>query len=347
MSEELKTYKPESTWARSTLVIILFAVLLAAAIVFRMAVGEGIPRLDSGSIDWHEFRAFLELRFYRLGKCFVIGVGLAVSGVLLQSMLRNPLASPYLLGLSSGAALGVIFGQFLLYKSVITFDPTLTNGTFAILGSLTTIAIVYIAAQKRGWIDPIGLILVGVIVNSINGALIMFVQYLAPSGLQLNFIKWTMGVLNEDDNILLPAAIVVGICWVLSIILARALDVATLPDDDAHGLGLHLNRMRLLVFTLACTMTGATLILAGPIGFVGLICPHIVRILTGPKHRPLVIASGLAGAALVITADATAKYLEVLEYFNTLLPIGVFTALVGGPGFIILLRSRFHRGGVA
>lgn len=350
MTEVAKQYKTENKWARPTLVLLILLVLLVAAALFRLVVGESIPYLpNSNDIDWNELNEYLKLRGDRLLKCFIVGVGLSVGGVLLQSILRNPLASPYLLGISSGAALGVIVGQYVYTTGLISINSSfvsLSDSGFAIAGALVTIFFVYIAAQRRGWVDPMGLILVGVIVNAINGAAIMFVHYMAPHGLQVNFTKWMMGVLNENLTFAAyyPILIMVCICWFLSVLMGKALDVATLPDDEAHSLGLHVRKLRLVVFVIACAMTGATLTIAGPIGFVGLVCPHLVRLMAGPNHRTLLIGAGLAGAALVIFADALAKYVEVMNLIHTLLPIGVITAAIGGPIFILLLRHKFHRG---
>lgn len=320
---------------RRAVTFIVLGVLLAAACVLRLIVGESFGWPGSG---------ILEIRAQRLLIGVTIGAALAVAGVLLQALLRNPLASPYILGISTGAALGVMIAVFAFGSAAaVVFG---IDQLAALIGALVTMAVVYLLAQKRGWIDPLGLLLVGVIMNAINGAAIMFLNYLTPHGAKPQITLWMMGYFNE--NVGWPALGVVAAASVAGIGLAwslgRAMDIATLSDAEAESVGLNLRRLRLGLFGVAGLLTAGSIVLAGPIAFVGLICPHIVRLAIGPAHRPLVIGSAMAGAALIVGADVAVKALDLGQ---GLMPIGIITALVGGPVFVALLRPQLGRTGVA
>lgn len=322
--------------------LVLLAMALAMAAAGRMLVGEPIPRTDAGAIDWNRFGTILLLRQDRLLIGLIVGAALAVAGVLLQALLRNPLASPYLLGVSSGAALGQIIVATLVYYEAITFGAVWFDHAGALFGAVGAMAVVYLLAQKRGWIDPVGLLLVGVIVNAICAAGIMFVNALVPNGLRGQIGLWIMGFFNDGADgwtiRLVGIAVAGGVA--LAWWMGRAMDVATFSDEEAHGLGLHLPRLRLALFALAAAMTALTMALAGPVGFVGLVCPHLVRLMVGPAHRPVVIGSALAGGALLIAADTTIKVLQTTGVVPSLLPVGVLTAIIGGPIFLFMLRPR-------
>ncbi len=342
---------------RDILVLLMLGVLLLAACAARLLVGNPIPRLDTGTIDWETFRDVLAIRSDRLVIGLAVGAALAVSGVLLQALLRNPLASPYILGISSGSALGVMIFLYFVWLSPQLAFAGGQHGAAAI-GAGVTMLVVYLFAQRRGWIDPIGLLLVGVIVNAINGAAIMFVQSLAPKGLRGDLMTWMMGYFNDSlvweptklfmegraDPITLVVLITI-VGFLISVWMGRAMDVATFSDAEAHSLGVNLAVLRLVMFLVAGVMTAGSVVLAGPIGFVGLICPHWMRLLTGPRHRPLVIGSAMLGAGLVVAADVAIKALDVYWLESGLMPIGVLTALIGGPAFLIMLRPQLGRGG--
>jgi len=324
-------------WSRATVVLIALGVLLAIACAARLLVGVsfGVPG-----------ESVFRLRLDRLLIGLTVGSALAVGGTLLQALLRNALASPYILGISSGAAVGVMATSYLGGLGVIGTTSAVAVGANhlgGVVGALGTLAVVYLLSQKRGFIDPLGLLLVGVVVNAINGAAIMFINYMLPHGQRPNLALWMMGYYNEAVTTG-PILAVLGVSVVgiaLAALAARAMDVATLSDSEAESVGLNLSALRLGLFGLAGVLTAGTVVLAGPIGFVGLICPHIVRVLVGPGHRVLVIGSALAGATLVIGADVL---IRALDFGQGLMPIGVLTALVGGPAFLWMLRPRLGRG---
>ena len=194
-------------------------------------------------------------------------------------------------------------------------------------------------SQRRGWLDPISLILVGVIVSSICGALIMFFHHLMPTGLlQGQMIRWMMGRIPEhvSGTTLVAAGVIAAAATVVGVVMGPAMDAATLGDDEARSVGLAVGPLRVCMFLLAGALTAGAVALCGPIGFVGLIAPHVARLILGPRHGVLVVGAAFAGVALVVGADAAR---QAIDLGSGRMPIGVFTALVGGPAFIWLLRT--------
>jgi iron complex transport system permease protein len=206
----------------------------------------------------------------------------------------------------------------------------------AIIGALATLLLVYVLGQRRGWLDPISLVLVGVIISTICGAGIMFVQHLVPTGLRAEFISWLMGYIPEvaDRWAIITAAIIAIISIAISMIFGRAMDVATLGDDEAQSVGLAIGPLRLGLFIVAGVLAAVAVALAGPIGFVGLVGPHAARLILGPRHTMLVLGSALMGIVLIVGADVLRQAIDVGA---GRMPIGIFTALIGGPTFIWLM----------
>jgi iron complex transport system permease protein len=208
----------------------------------------------------------------------------------------------------------------------------------AFAGALATIALVYALAQTGSGRVPVPtLLLSGVIVNAVLGSLLMFLVSVAPSQDLHNVVWWLLGSLQVFDWELLRAvAVVVAVGLAVTTLFARDLNLMTLGEEPAAHLGLHVERTKRLFFLVASLMTGATVAACGLIGFVGLIVPHSVRLAIGPDHRRLVPASALAGAILLVLADGFARTaIAPLE-----IPIGVITALLGGPFFLFLLRRK-------
>ncbi|UCD75104.1 MAG: iron ABC transporter permease [Phycisphaerales bacterium] len=315
--------------------LVILAVLAAAAIITRLLIYRGSD--DSLIWSWPE-SGIAELRRTSIAVAAIAGVSLAVSGVLLQALLRNPLASPFILGISSGAALGVMTAVYVGHLMGRSAAGGGAHPLPALAGALTALCIVYLLGQRRGWLDPLSLVLVGVVVSAICGALIMFLQHLAPHGLRSDLVTWMMGYIHPD----VPAALLIatGATALLGLAagmaLGRAMDAGTLEDDEARSIGLAIGPLRLVMFLLAGVLTSAAVALAGPIGFVGLIAPHAARLLLGPRHAVLVAGAALVGVVLLVGGDATC---QVINVSGGRMPVGVFTALVGGPAFIWLLRS--------
>jgi iron complex transport system permease protein len=274
----------------------------------------------------------------------LVGATLAVSGVALQALLRNPLAEPFVLGLSSGAGVGVMAEMLLAYYLGWRVGGYETG---AVLGAAATMAVVFTAGRRRGVLDPLGLLLVGVVLGTINGAIMMVLQYVYGAGtLRPDLTRWMMGYLN-DQNITTATQGAVAALTLAGLAaawwLGPAMDVATFSDSEAESLGVHLGRVRALLFVIASVLTAGSVTLAGPIAFVGLVCPHLVRLMLGPGHRNLLLGAAMTGAGLILLADAASAVLD--RYFRVgTMPIGIFTAILGGPAFLWMLRPHLGRG---
>ncbi len=330
---------PAAVSLRTWLVIGACGVVLGLVAAARLYVGSSALGFPAGELEqiWHA-------RLWRLGLGAVAGASLALAGVALQSLLRNPLAEPFILGLSTGAAAGMI-GQSLLL-SWLGWAVT-GHHLGAVAGAAVSMGIVFAIGRRRGVIDPLGLLLVGVVVSTINGALIMLANYLVgPGAIRDELMRWMMGYLNEAASgaSVLVVMMLLAAGWTLLQRAAGAMDVATLSDAEAASLGVSLARLRTGLFVTASVLAAGAVVLAGPVAFVGLICPHVARLMLGPGHGPLLVASALLGAALVVAADVASAAIH-LTWGVGLVPIGVFTALVGGPAFLAMLRPRLGRGG--
>jgi iron complex transport system permease protein len=276
----------------------------------------------------------IQLRLARILLGVIAGAGLSVAGVIFQSLLRNPLADPYVLGVSSGAGLGAATAILLGLGAAGAW--TLPGMAFA--GSLGTILLVYALARTGAGAIPVHtLLLSGTIVNSVLASILMFLVSAAPSEDLHSVVWWLLGNLQVTDwHLLRVVGVVVAVGLTVSIVLARDLNLMTLGEEAAAHLGLHVEQTKTLFFIVASLMTGATVAACGLIGFVGLIVPHTVRLIVGPDHRRLVPASALAGAAFLVLADSFAR--TVMS--PTEIPIGVITSFLGGPFFLFLLRRK-------
>ena len=311
--------------------------LLLAALI-----GVGALRMFFGATFGWPAEEILPHRGHRLAMACIVGVGLSVGGVGLQNLLRNPLAEPFLLGLSTGAGVGVML-QLLAGK---LFGWTVPIHFGALCGAVMSLTIVYLASRRHGIIDPLGLLLVGVVLGTINGGIIMFLNFVPGSvGLRPEIAQWMMGHLNQGAS--LGMICVIGGITVAGFIVllwyGSAMDVATFSDAEAESLGVHLGRLRFTLFIVSSVLAAAAVALAGPIAFVGLICPHMARLMLGPQHRPLLIGAALTGAMLMVLADMTSYGLNLIFRWG-LMPLGIFTAILGGVCFLWILRPQLGRG---
>ena len=316
---------------------VLLAIAIAVAALLRVAIGPAAS--DDGMRLTFGVPAgeILGLRAQSVLSAALLGGALGLSGLALQVLLRNPLASPFVLGVSSGAGFGVALVLALAWSLSI---PAVAFGgevAGAIVGALSALALVAWFGRAREAHDPTTLVLAGVIIGSIFSAGTMLLEQLIPYGLRGDLLAWMAGRLPE-----LPTQ---GALWTLAIFAAsglsalwfhaHALDVATLSDDEAVSTGVRLRRLRVTLFAIGGLLAAIAVAYAGPIGFVGLIAPHLARKLVGPRHADLVPAAALAGAALLVGADALR---QVIDLGTGRLPVGVVTALAGGPAFLWLLR---------
>ncbi len=268
----------------------------------------------------------------------VVGAALSVAGVLFQGMLRNPLADPFLIGTSSGAALGAAIAFVLpfdtLYGSFFPLTPLL-----AFVGAMLTIMLVYAIASVGGQTPVVTLLLAGVVINAVLVAFQTLILTLVPHaqfGIQalFNWLSGGVAVTSWPPIVIVGVIIVVGI--ILSLILSHVLDAFSLGEEGAAHLGLHVERYKLIIIMLGSLLTAAAVSISGLIGFVGLVVPHAMRLLLGPRHRLLLPSSALAGAIFLTLADLLAR----IVIAPAVLPVGVFTALVGAPFFLFLLRNN-------
>lgn len=342
--------------ARVTTVFTTLAVLLLGGTLLSAMLGQLYiaPKevvgsvLQSVGITWlpgpsHEFgaEALWEVRFPRIVLTVFVGAALAIAGAVMQGIFGNPLAEPGTIGVSSGAAVGASFA----FLHGLSFLGGFTVPLLAFVCGLVTTIVVYVLARSNGRTEVVTLILTGVAVNAISGALISFIVFKAPTQAREQIVFWQMGSFNgsrwEQVAIVVPL-VVVGI--VLTMFLARGLDLVSLGEKAARHLGVDVERLRLYAMVLSALLVSAAVAFVGIIAFVGLVVPHLMRMLLGPGHRLLLPASVLGGAVLLTFADLAARTL--IEFAD--LPIGMLTALIGGPYFFYLLRrSRREAGGWA
>jgi iron complex transport system permease protein len=306
--------------------------LTAAGLLFAMSIGSTAADLaealrgNPGSLDYQKvFRH----RLPRGIAASLVGACLAMAGLVFQALIRNPLASPYILGVSAGGSLGAVVA-LALGSALVT--PA------AFLGACGAIVLVYGIARTGGRVPAQTLLLSGVVVNASLAAAIMLVNLLAAPHDQVRILRWLVGGLRPhyEGATLGVAGVAAGLCALLLFIQARQLNLHSLGDVSAARAGVVVARSRTALYLLASLLTAVAVSIAGPIGFVGLIVPHLLRLLLGPDHRLLVPASIGAGAAFLAVVDTLARSL----WPDQVLPAGVVTAIIGGPMFLILLKRR-------
>lgn len=270
----------------------------------------------------------LGIRLPRLLLAFVVGAGLSVAGVALQALLRNPLAEPYILGISSGGTAGAILAAAFAFGALAT-------PVASFLGSAFVMALVYLLAQRRGRLDTTTLLLSGVMVGAFFNAAVLLVVAVFQQELRHAFL-WLMGNLGTaTPGVLALIAPAVLAAVLILLVHARSFNLVATGDESALQLGVNVGGVKRRAYLLASVITGLVVSVSGVIGFVGLIIPHICRLLFGPDHRLLLPASFLAGGAFLIAADIPARLLLA----PTEIPVGAVTAALGAPLFIYLLKK--------
>ena len=280
--------------------------------------------------------ALVTVRLPRVLMALLVGAALACGGALMQGVFGNPLAEPGIVGVSSGAAAAacivIVFG--------LTFLGEWTMVAGAFVGGLVATAVVYTTARQDGRTEVVTLVLTGIAVNAVGGAVIALMTFLGDSSAREEIVFWQLGSLNGSrwDHVWIVTPVVL-VCLATSLLSARSLDLLALGEKPARHLGVDVERLRLSVVVLVALLTSAAVAFAGIISFVGLVVPHLIRMMVGPGHRVLLPASMLGGALLLAVADTVAR--TAVPYAD--LPIGLLTALVGGPFFFYLIR-RTRRG---
>ena len=327
---------------RVVLAIVTFGALAGAAIVMAPLVGStpvDLRRaLDSGiPFDQNVDAQILFIaRLPRTLAGALVGAALASAGVVFQGLLRNPLATPFTLGVSAGAALGAMLSITFNWSLGAFGLSTVSLASFA--GSLGAVGIVYALARARhSGLSTDVLLLAGVTMNAFFSALILFVQYFADFAETYRTLRWLMGDLDISsyEPLVTASPLIIG-AFVVFAWLARPLNVLSLGPDGAASRGVDVARVQRSAFLSGSLVTGAAVSVAGPIGFVGIIIPHLVRLMVGADHRVVLPASALFGAAFLVACDVLAR--TVLSPIE--LPVGVITALIGGPFFLWLLVKR-------
>lgn len=327
---------------RIAIVVLSFLAFTVAVIVIAPTLGStsiSLSKVFDRSLPWDsnvDAQIFFVARLPRVLSGALVGAALAAAGVVLQAMLRNPLATPFTLGVSAGAALGamvaIAFGLDVGRLGVSSVPIA------SFIGSLVAMAIVYwLATSQRRGLSTNVLLLAGVTLNSFFSALILFLQYMADFTQSFRAVRWLMGDLDVGNYSPILAALPFLIAaFAVFAFLPRTLNLLTMGEDVAAARGVEVMAAQRWSFFSASLATGAAVSLGGPIGFIGIVVPHLVRLMVGSDHRIVLPAAALFGAAFAVLCDLAARTIMApLE-----LPVGIITAMIGGPFFLWLLVKR-------
>lgn len=317
----------------------LTAALIAVIIAATLLGSESLPFFDTlcalagnnCGFSAQQQAILFEIRLPRVLLGAAIGAALALAGASYQSLLRNPLAEPYLLGVSNGAALGtmlalVLFGNFVLARPLLAF-----------VGAIISTLFVYFLASSRAGMNTERLVLAGVIVTTFLSSAIVLITSLLDATRLRTFTFWLLGDLSNATWDALAIVIIAVFAGALILTTqARALNLLMIGERDAFDFGVEVGRVRLIVFLTASALVGASVAASGSVGYVGLVVPHIVRLTSGADNRIVIPASAIAGAIFVVIADTLARTAIAPRE----LPVGAITALIGAPLFIYLLRRN-------
>ncbi len=318
--------------------VLLLVLLIAFAL--GLSIGptkSGIRSAFSALFSTHESDSILysivwRIRFPRVLLATIVGATLSLGGLVFQALLRNPLAEPFILGISGGSAIGAIIGILL----GLSRFPGICFTSF--LGSLGTLALILVMSTGKSILRKDALLLSGVMVNAFCSAIIMFLVSITQDARLHNIIFWLMGDLSAVD---LPQVAILGAilipCFILVFVFSHAMNLLMMGKDMALTMGINIKAVTLTLLIVTSFMVSATVSFSGLVGFVGLVIPHLLRLVLGPDHRVLVPACLFGGAAYLVICDLLARTLPQQGE----MPAGVITALIGAPLFIILLkRSR-------
>ena len=318
------------------LLLVLLVVLVIASVVGsqRLPLSSSLCALTGRSncgLSSEQEAILFDIRLPRILLAGAVGICLATAGAGYQALLRNPLAEPYLLGISNGAAVGtmialVFFGMHEWTRPIMAFA-----------GALAATFVVYRLARGRAGATPERLILAGVIVTTFLSSGIVFITTLMDATRIRSFTFWLLGDLSGTTaNLLLLTFVTAGLGVAVLALNARSLNLMMLGERDAFDLGVEVERVRITVFVAASLLVGASVASSGSVGYVGLVVPHLVRLSFGSDNRVVIAGSALAGAAFVILADTIARTIIAPRE----LPVGAITALIGAPLFVYLLKRR-------
>ncbi|MEA4884327.1 MAG: iron chelate uptake ABC transporter family permease subunit [Clostridia bacterium] len=284
----------------------------------------------------------LEVRLPRIVLGLLVGAGLSVTGACFQGLFRNPLADPYIIGASSGSALGASIGILLSASSGISFlaGPSSSVPLFAFVGAVVTVTFVYALAAADGRVSTDTFLLAGVVVGSFVWAVVSFLMVIAGEDLP-KVVMWLMGSLSAKSwtHVAMAAPYVLAGIAALTA-MGRGLNLIAMGEEPARYMGLDVERFKKAAIVIGSLITAAAVSASGLIGFIGLVVPHVARMLIGPDHRSLIPVSALGGAAFMVAADTIAR----VAIPPREIPVGIITAIAGAPFFFYLLRRRKRDG---
>ncbi|WP_280419940.1 FecCD family ABC transporter permease [Nocardia carnea] len=326
----------------------LVALAVASAAIGQVPTG---PAEVAGSIahriglDWGPLPAhpagevtLWEVRFPRVLLAILVGAALATAGALLQGVFANPLAEPGVIGVSSGAAVGA--GAVIVFGGAFVAAWSVAAAAF-VAGLITTV-LVYVLSRSGGRTEVVTLVLTGVAINAFAGGLIAFLLFVASPAARDQIVFWQLGSLNGATwDAVAVVAVLAAAGIAAAVFVAPRLDLLALGESAARHLGVDVERLRRTVIVIVAVLTTAGVAFTGIILFVGLIVPHVVRMIVGPGHRALIPVSAVTGAVVLLAADVAARSLVD----NADLPLGMLTSLIGGPFFFWLLRRTRARSG--
>lgn len=334
------------------MVVLTISILTLASCIVSLAVGaEPVPsstvwsvvqaHVIGGAVDPAWNAIIWDLRAPRTILAVVAGAALSVAGATMQTLVRNPLADPYLLGVSAGASVGA--------TAVITMGALTSFGVWALsggalLGALLASAMVFGIAMAQGGLSPLRLVLTGVVLSSAFSALANFLVFFAddPRSAQ-SVLFWMLGsVAGATWPALVPATLVTVVCILGLLGISQWLDALAAGSDVAMSLGVPVARLRVVLFVLLSVLVGVTVAVSGGIGFVGLVVPHLVRLVVGARHRAVVPVAALAGALFLLWVDIIAR----VSVRPQEIPLGVVTGVIGAPIFLLVVSRRRQRVGV-
>lgn len=279
----------------------------------------------------------LDVRLPRVLVSGLLGAALAVAGVAFQALLRNPLADPYVLGVSGGASIGGVLALMMSLGASSGLLASIVVPTFAFAGALGALLLIQYIATVEGQLTVYTILLTGAIFNAFAAAMIYFLQSIASLQQLHDIVFYLMGrIPSLDGTAIIVLAVAIGLTSLLIILMGRHYNTLSMGEETATQLGVDVEKVKRNTFILGSLLTGLCVSVAGLIGFVGLVVPHIIRLIIGPDHRLLLPASFLGGGCFLILADLMARVLLAPNE----LPVGVVTALIGGPFFLFLLRAR-------
>ena len=317
---------------------IILLVVLFIAFSLGLSIGptqSGIRSAFSALFETNQSDSILysivwRIRFPRVLLAAVVGATLSLGGLVFQALLRNPLAEPFILGISGGSAIGAIIGILL----GLSRFPGICFTSF--LGSLGTLALILVMSTGKSVLRKDALLLSGVMVNAFCSAIIMFLVSITQDARLHNIIFWLMGDLSAAD---LPQVVILGAilipCFIMVFMFSHAMNLLMMGKDMARTMGINIKAVTFTLLVVTSFMVSATVSFSGLVGFVGLVIPHLLRLVLGPDHRSLVPACLFGGAAYLVLCDLLARTLPQQGE----MPAGVVTALIGAPLFIILLQK--------